>query len=274
MKDEVKRQIRELTRFHKGLTDISRLKRETLVKGGLSFEASQEDLPTISGRFDIELAVPEKYPKILPCVRETGGAIDRDYGHINSDGTLCLAAPVESRRIFSEQNSLLGFVNRLVIPYLYGYCYWKKYGRHPFGEQAHGAEGIVHYYMDELGLDSSSRVLAMVSFLLEHGYRGHLDCPCGSGLKVRNCHGRDLLSLSEHHTKDTLKNDFRYVLDFCLKNEKETIPKDLLKRIERIVGKKRHRLANGSPVSFSKDIGTGLFERSRPERLLGYSIQI
>lgn len=266
IKDEIRRQIRELAQFHKGLADVSHQKRGTTIRGTLSFKAFPEGRPEICGHFNIELTVPVKYPNILPRVRETGGAVDRDYGHINSDGTLCLAAPVESRRIFSEQNSLLGFVNLLVVPYLYGYCHWKKYGRHPFGEHAHGAEGIVRYYMDELGLDSCVKVLAAVSFLFEHGYRGHLNCPCGSGLKARDCHSRALLSLIEHHTKGTLKDDFEYVVDFCLKNEKETIPEGLLKRIERIVGKKMSGLANGIPASFSKDIGAGLFERSQPER--------
>ena len=263
MKDEVERQIRELTRFHKGLTDISRPKRETLVKGGLSFEASREGLPTISGRFDIELAVPEKYPKVLPRARETGGAVDPDYGHINPDGTLCLAAPVEARVIFSERESLLGFVNLLVVPYLYGYRYWKKHGRHPFGERPHGGEGIVQYYEEELRLDNCVAVLSAVSFLLEHGYRGHLDCPCGSGFKVRDCHGRALLKLHGHHTKNTLKYDFVQTLRFCLKTGKETIPKALSKRIERIIGKEKIRFANKNPASLSADIRNGSSERSQ-----------
>ena len=263
MTNEVKKQVRELTRVHKGLTCISRRKRETVVKGGLSFEASREGLPTISGRFDVELTVPKKYPEVLPRARETGGAVDPGCGHVNPDGTLCLAAPVEARVIFSERESLLGFVDLLVVPYLYGCRYWKKHGRRPFGERPHGGEGIVRYYKEEWRLDDCVAALSAVSFLLERGYRGHLDRPCGSGFKVRDRHGRTLLKLHGHHTKDTLKYDFVRTLRFCPKTGKETIPKALSKRIERIIGKEKIGFANGNPVPLSADIRDGPSERSR-----------
>lgn len=258
MTNEVKKQVRELTRVHNGLACISCGKRETVVKGGLRFEASHEGLPTISDRFDIELTVPKKYPEVLPRARETGGAVDPDYEHINSDGTFCLATPVDARVIFSERESLLGFVDFLVVPYLYGYCYWKKHGRHPFGERPHGGEGIVQYYKEELRLDNCVAALSAVSFLLEHGYRGHLNCPCGSGFKVRDCHGRTLLKLHEHHTKDTLKYDFEEALRFCLETGEGTIPKALSKRIKRIIRKEKIRFANKVPEPFSANVRGGL----------------
>ena len=223
MKGEIKKQICELTQIHKGLTDVSRQKRKTIIRGPLSFEASfVEGFPVISDCFDIELIVPTAYPKILPLARETSARIDRSYEHLNQDGTLCLATPIEGRLLFLEQKSLLGFVNRLVIPYLYGYCYWEKHGQHPFGERAHGVEGILEYYRDELHLGNHVNILAMLAFLFEFGYRGHLSCPCRSGLKVRECHGQTLLKLHENHSKHSLRNEFYWLLSLCLKKKKNS----------------------------------------------------
>lgn len=238
MKGEIKKQICELTQIHKGLTDVSHQKRKTIIRGPLSFEASfVEGFPVISDCFDIELIVLTAYPKILPAAREIGGRIDRNYEHLYQDGTLCLATPIEGRLLFLEQKSLLGFVNRLVVPYLYGYCYWKKYGQHPFGERIHGIEGIVQYYREELRLGNNLNILAMLAFLFEFGYRGHLTCPCGGGLKVRECHSETLLKLHKYHSKHTLENDFLCLLSLCL-GKKEQFPGELSKQIERIRKKK------------------------------------
>ena len=211
MTEDLRQQISELNSAHKGLVGIVERDTEVIIFGSLPFEAVVEGLETISDKFDIELTIPRDFPEVLPVAKETGGRIDSDYDHLNSDRTMCLAVPVEQRRVFLEHPSLLGFVNHLVIPYLYGYCFWKKHGHHPFGEAAHGAEGILRYYMDTLGLTDEVTALAVISYLYERGYRGHHDCPCGSGLKVRNCHGPTLLFLHKTHSNQTIQTDFPYV---------------------------------------------------------------
>lgn len=240
MKGKIRKEICELKQTYKCLTDISHRKQETIIKGPLSFEASFDEFPVIVECFDIELAIPDSYPEVLPIVRETGGRIDQDYEHLNQDGTLCLTTPIEKRLLFLEQKSLLGFVNLLVIPYLYGYSYWKKYGHHPFGERAHGVEGIIQYYQDELGLSGNVHILAMLAFLFQFGYRGHLLCPCGSGFKVRECHSETLLKLHKYHSNHTLRNDFLYLLSLCLE-KKEEFSEELSKQIDRILKKEKLR---------------------------------
>ena len=148
MTEEMKQQLDDLTGIHRGLSNLAELEHETIVAGALPFEASADGLETIIDKFEIELRIPHVFPDMLPRARETEDRIERSYPHINGDGTLCLAIPVEQRRIFFEQPSLIGFVNRLVIPYLYGYCYWKQHGRHPFDEQQDRHEGIVEHYVD------------------------------------------------------------------------------------------------------------------------------
>lgn len=240
MKEELVAEIAELQCVHRGLTAITRAENATILSGPLPFEASANGHSTIAECFEIELIIPDIYPENLPCVRETGGKIDSDYDHRNEDGTLCLGVPIEECRIFSEQPSLLGFVNNLLIPYLYGYCHYKKYDTHPFGEAEHGAVGIVQHYMDTLELTDERAALAVIAFLVEHGYRGHHPCPCGSGKKVRKCHGQALRDLQKLHTARTLQHDFDEVLRVCIamiKSENLQIPGPLDRQIRRILNK-------------------------------------
>ena len=169
MQKEILNQISELQIVHKELTRVIEKENEILVSGSLPFEASAEGFESISECFDIELVISVDYPEILPSVRETGQKIDGGYEHINESGTLCLGVPIEERRLFLEQPSLLGFVNRLLIPYLFGYCYWKQNKTHPFDEYEHGTKGIVQYYIENFGLDDEISVLAVISYVYEHG---------------------------------------------------------------------------------------------------------
>lgn len=244
MTEDLQRQIAELTAVHKGLTNIVERDMEMIVSGALSFEASAEGFETIIESFDIELTVPNDFPENLPHVRETGGRIGTDYEHRNPTGTLCLAVPVEQRRIFFEQPTLLGFINRLVIPYLYGYSFFKKQGRHPFDEAAHGYEGILRHYVYTLGLRDELAALAVICFLFEHGYRGHHDCPCGSGKKVRTCHGPALMALHRTHNQRSLQNDFIAIFCFCVAKSQEGklfIPKPLRTQLLRLMNKFGHK---------------------------------
>ena len=213
--EDLRKQIVELSGVHKGLTDVVEHDAESLLSGTLDFEASADGLENITASFDIELTIPHVFPDRLPRAKEVDGRIGIDYEHLNRDGTLCLAVPIEQRRVFLEQPTLLGFVDRLLVPYLYGYCFWRKHGYHPFDEAAHGYEGILRYYVDTLGLRGPLEALAVICFLFEHGYRGHHDCPCGSGLKVRACHGPVLRALHEHHTLETVRGDFLAIFGIC-----------------------------------------------------------
>ena len=240
MKTELATQITELQENHNGLAYVAETEHETVLSGSLPFEASTDGYASITASFEINLLIPSLYPDNLPRVRETRGEIDGGYEHVYTDGTLCLAVPIAERLMFSRQPSLLGFVNNLVIPYLYGYCHWKEHGEHPFGEQKHGDEGIVRYYVDTLDLIDEARALAVVLFLFEHGYRGHHDCPCGSALKVRKCHGPMLYDLHCHHTPETLRYDLRAVLGHCgekLAKGQLSLPVPLMRRIRCLVDK-------------------------------------
>ncbi len=240
MTEDLQKQIAELNDVHKELTHIVESDAETLLSGAVDFEASADGLETITDSFDIELTIPHVFPHRLPRAKEVGGRIGTDYEHLNPDGTLCLGVPIEQRRVFFEQPTLLGFVNKLLIPYLYGYCFWSKHDHHPFGEAAHGHEGILHHYIDTLGLRDPLAALAVICFLFEHGYRGHHPCPCGSGQIVRACHGPALRALHDHHTPDTVRIDFLAIVSIYFTEfdkEQLSLPHPLRNQVIRLMKK-------------------------------------
>ncbi|MBQ8280461.1 MAG: hypothetical protein IJZ23_11510 [Roseburia sp.] len=143
----------------------------------------------MTGTFTIEIVISDNFPLELPCVRELSDAITPEYPHINTDGQLCLASELELKMFFSQCTDMSLFVEKYIIPYLYTYCYYKEYGVYPYGERSHGVQGNLEYLKDLFELDDWGQVFDVMVFVAESSYRGHLECPCGSGKKIRNCHG-------------------------------------------------------------------------------------
>ena len=216
MREDLESEIADLRQEYQGLTRARETEKGLVVSGALAFEASTDGHETIADVFEIDLVVPETYPEGLPWVLETSGRISDAYEHVYTNGKLCLAVPTEERLIFRQEPCLRGFVTNLVIPYCYGYCYWEKHGVHSFGERDHGGAGIARFYIDRLGLADEVQALEVVLHLFQYGYRGHHDCPCGSGAKLRDCHGHALLELHRNHTAETARFDFVAILAHCV----------------------------------------------------------
>ena len=240
MTTTLERHIAELTAEYPRLVVVGRYQTETVLAGPVAFEARPDNMETISASFDIELTLPHAFPNQLPLAKETGGRIRAEYEHVFTDGTLCLGVAIEQRRVLLEQPTLLGFVDRLLVPYLYGYCFWRKHGRHPFGEAAHGSQGILDHYLSVLRLDDPLTALAAIRLLYEHGYRGDRNCPCGSGRCVRVCHGAALRRLYDHHTPETLCSDFRAIFEACIERFQRrqiSFPRPMRRQLHRLVQK-------------------------------------
>jgi len=93
--------------------------------------------------------------------------------------------------MLAEGLSLVGFVERCVIPYLYRYSYLKMYGEAPFDDLEHGPTGIAEDLRRLLGLKRQSEVLPFVRLLAMRKRQANKErCPCGSGTRVGRCHNR------------------------------------------------------------------------------------
>jgi hypothetical protein len=163
--------------------------------GTLNFSASFTGKEAITANYDLIISLPSSYPDDLPKVYSSGYKLDSRFEHINPDGSFCLAVPLEERKLYESQPSLLGFINNLVVPFLYGYSYFLKHGEHPFGERAHGNRGILDFYQELFDCNNIRQLIfSLYSFSLS-GYKPHDRCPCGSGKKVLKCHKAQLKAL-------------------------------------------------------------------------------
>lgn len=154
-------------------------------------------LPRLDGSYRIKIVVPRAFPASLPRAYAVEGSIPRSY-HSYSDGSLCLGAPLHIRSIVNRTPTLLGFVVRCVVPYLYRHRHIQALGKAPWGELDHHSPGLLQYYERVLG---TSDARACIEFLRLGGLRKRVankcPCPCGSGLRLGRCHHRRLNRLRD-----------------------------------------------------------------------------
>jgi len=191
----VERHFQELISEFKDLSLIHEESGTFSIQGSIEFISSYNG-ESIHDSYNITIFIPSDYPNSPPCAQEAGGRIHPSF-HTHKGGTLCLASNIETARIFDENRTLMHFVKALLIPYLHQHSYYEKYGKMPFGELSHGAKGIVEYYGEYFNTSNPIITLLLLKIIAEDNYRGHSICPCGSGKKIRICHGEKLLALKK-----------------------------------------------------------------------------
>lgn len=159
----------------------------------------------MTGKFELEINVPVDFPLALPKVKELSHYIDRNYPHIYQNGQFCLASDLELKIFFSKNVDICAFIDQYIIPYLYTYRFYDEYGVYPYGERSHGIMGDLEYLKDLFRIDDWKQIFNIMLFVVQSPYRGHLLCPCGSGKKIRNCHGDILKQVINAGLQDDLK---------------------------------------------------------------------
>lgn len=229
----IQHHFQELSLKYTGLKLRQDEKRHYIVEGLLSFSAGSGDL-YIEDDFEVSITFPNDYPDTPPHVIETNGRIPPDFHTHSSGKTLCLASPFETKIKFFLNKNLVGFVDTLLIPYLYAYSYFEKSGEMPFGELSHGGQGIIEYYQELFGVDDINMLFLFFKILVDESYKGHHRCPCGSGKILRKCHGDILRKIKEIHGYKSFMHDY-YMMVICLLEEddghisREAIPNKILK---------------------------------------------
>jgi len=204
----------ELLQEYPDLKLLGDEKGQRAVEGVIDREATFKDV-TLRLTFQVRVNIPEQYPDpcFPPVAFETGGIIPRTADdHIYPNGSLCLAAPISVKMKFAQAPTLLGFMNILVIPFLYAFRHKQEYGQMPFGERSHGVDGIMEHYREYLDVSDDIALISLVRVLADEDYRGHHDCPCGSGKKLRNCHGSRLLEIKKYHSQEVLLTEYGEML--------------------------------------------------------------
>lgn len=200
-----------------------------IIEGLLQFDANDRDKKiSIQDEYNVKVTL-ENYPHNVPSAEEVGGRIPKDF-HTNYDGKLCLTAPLEAKIKFKSCPTLTGFFENLLIPYLYLFSFKEKFGYLPYGEFSHGIKGILEWYEEFFNISSKMQILGLLRILADDDYRGHLDCPCESSKKIRQCHGKKLIEISKYQTPLEFLEDYSKILKYLLENNVKNIPKNFLSK--------------------------------------------
>jgi hypothetical protein len=158
-----------------------------------SFPISHEGIEL--ARFQIEIFIPPDFPFNIPVVKEIGGRIPHHVDwHTYENGTLCIVVP-EEWLLNSEHTSFIAFLDGPLRNFFLNHALAEYQIKRPMGERSHGTLGLLEAYGEWFGSSELSVVRAYLNCLSREILRGHWDCPCGSGIKLRKCHLSKLIEL-------------------------------------------------------------------------------
>ena len=172
-----------------GLRLIPGTSADVVIAGEYRLLAEAPGKPLIEDSYSLELQIPRTYPsRGFVLVFEKAGRIPSDY-HKLKDGSLCLGSPTRLRAISLRSPRIGDFIERAVVPYLYGRSYFERFGTMPFGELLHGGAGLARDFVAlfrlPLGADVQ-QLLAVASMRRRHANKR--SCPCASGRRLGRCH--------------------------------------------------------------------------------------
>jgi hypothetical protein len=136
----------------------------------------------------------------LPALYVEGvdATADRHFGQ--HDKSACLCSPLEEAEFREPEFQFRSFLERLVIPFLYGQAFYSDNRRWPWPEYAHGATGLLESYSEMSDRSRAADCLARLAkftdvwpriraALRQKPYvKGHTPCFCPRGNPIRRCH--------------------------------------------------------------------------------------
>lgn len=205
---QIERFIKEypsLAVIHKDATMLN-------IRGELLVNLSHNNF-SVYKEYLVEIQIPINSEK-LPMVVDAGNNISKDYRHRYKSGKLCLETDTRIKLFFADGFDLVVWVKKFVEPYFFSYEYYKYCGEFPFGERLHNCEGIVQTYQDIFETKDLNSALRIMQRICLNVYRGHEICPCGSGKRIRNCHGYMMRPFYEdERRKKILFDDMKIILE-------------------------------------------------------------
>ena len=150
-------------------------------------------------RYRIEILVPPSFPENLPIVFEVGERIPRhlDRHIVNQKGQCCLETEVDFRARHGADYNLVDFLDGPVRSFFADQSHFEETGEWPHGERSHGSEGMFESYEEILGTTDREAICRWVYYLAQQEVNLDYDCPCGSGLPIRNCHQEQFARLRD-----------------------------------------------------------------------------
>ena len=190
--NQIRPQIDELLEVYNSIKEESSdINTSIVLSGKVSINRSYNNF-TIDNDYNIRILIPLNNDE-LPNVWDIGNQIDKSYIHRYHDGKLCLETDAFIAFCFYNGYSLLQWMKNIVEPYYYSYEYYTRFGEFPFGERGHDLDGVIEAYQQIFKENDVVKTYKLLRAISQRKYRGHLACPCDSGIITRKCHGGTIL---------------------------------------------------------------------------------
>lgn len=217
-------QAKQLLSIQPGLT-LSETPDALELLGSYILDCSYHGVP-LYDVYEIKILVPWDYPTSFPKIWETGGKVPREnngFMHVFPDGSLCLGVTYDLISLITSNSDLSRYVCPLLDSYFYSATYYREYGVIPeYGERPHGDAGIIEAYKERYQVSDEKTLFSLLPYSAGMiRYRGHLPCPCCSGKRMRNCHGKMILSELKSDYAALLSREAKYLIEKRLRENNE-----------------------------------------------------
>jgi hypothetical protein len=191
---------------------------KTEIDGGLKFYrnykvCNQFENEVFEDYFSLEIVVPNGFPEDIPIVKSTDGRIRANNykGHVYTNGQLCLELSTAIIAFLQGNPSLLAFLIKYLDTYLCGFLFYQKRKYLPFGEHKHGVDGLLDYYCELFETTDIKLAYSLLFCLCRENLKGHIQCPCQSGKRYRDCHREKINELKASLLYERYKDDFELI---------------------------------------------------------------
>lgn len=172
-------------------------------------EPAQTDGIVLAGKFTIR--IEKRTAKVfssLPAlfIEEVEPVPDRHFG---ADKSACLCSSLEEDEFLKPELQFQPFIERLVIPFLYGQSFYTLNNSWPWPEYAHYATGLLESYgqcPDPAKAEAFLQTLTKFrdswptirAALQQKDYiKGHTPCFCSKKDQIRRCHPKALRGIQQ-----------------------------------------------------------------------------
>lgn len=173
---------------------------QLVLSGDYHLNAQLPGSHLIDRTYSLKLIFPAEYPEKLPTVFEEDEYFPRNQEyHTYDDGSLCLGSEIRIKSLLSDDHSLSVLFDKIIDRFLYAVTHRIEFGSFPYGELAHGQQGLIDDYGELFGVKGKFAVLLVLKALSKRKREANkLPCPCGCGFRLGLCDFR--FSLNEFRT--------------------------------------------------------------------------
>lgn len=206
-KESAVQQVNNLLHLYNKLQICTMDETQIVLAGSILINRSSKEFQVYK-EYSVKIVIPLESEE-LPYVLDTGNHIDSNYPHRYLSGKLCLETDTNIKIRFIDVFLLEAWMTEYVEPYYFSYEFFQRYGEFPFGERGHGWNGIIQTYSDFFNEPDCVKTIRLMASISTHQYRGHALCPCGSGKKLRYCHGTFIMKFyADDRLKVIVRKDF------------------------------------------------------------------